>query len=568
MTIQQALAALKDQDIDKALEITGAINSNKESKTFISLGIEGGGYKEKGELNKALELYLEALTYPANQSQKINVFHNIAVIYSNTDRHSQACEYMEDIIALVPVSSCLDLRLDLGKIYLGLFRYERALEVIAPLLDNPKTMIAALCVSLDASFKQSSMAKAKRYLKALEAHMDQLNPELLFYFVDRYSQIDTVKAETLIKKFEDSGVGVSNLLIIKARMVLENKDPELALRLLSEDFIQTISDKKQLSLAYSIRAKSLDQLNKFADAFKNFTVMNNFSAATIKEEIRNNDAYPELVNLDSVNISLSNQVDIVNVCFIVGFPRSGTTLLENILNSQKHLYTLDEKPMLSGVIKKIRNDGYRYPQDLASFQADYLLSLRNEYVEILKTFLPDNRMDSNRLVIDKGPTHMMAVPLIKAIFPKAKIILALRHPLDSILSCYMQNFNMNVQMHHFTDWKNCFLRYTQLFTLYEGYKYFIDFDEHIVRYEDLIHDFENTTESLFEFLEIEYDLSYKQFHKMAQKRIVNTASRTQVKEALYSSSENRYQNYWQFVEPNVKEVDKFIELYGYKIKGP
>lgn len=567
MTIKSAILALKAKDITTAMHIAHKMNSDANSRCFTTLGIEAGCEKEIGNINKALILYEEALKFPASVQQKANILHNIAVILTNSDRHLLAVSYMEELLVILNEHEGSQIRLNLGNIYLNLGKYSKAIDTIEPLLKQHAVKVAALNLLIQASFKQSNHEKVSMYLCQLEELKKELNPDLLFLLVDRYAQINPSKALILIeeiKNFEHADVH-HNIRLIEARLLLENQQPKNALELLPTVFLESIENVKYKAMGYSVRAKALDNQLNFQKAFESFELMNEFSSEAINEEVRKSDKYPSLSRLNKINTKLKNTISPLNLAFIVGFPRSGTTLLENILNSQKQLFTLDEKPMLTCVIKKVESDGYKYPSDLANMSLDYLLELRQEYIDSLLTYTPKQSLGEIKLVIDKNPMHMMHIPLIQTLFPSAKFVLALRHPLDAILSCYMQNFNMNEGMLHFADWPNCFVRYQQLFSLYENYKQFLSVDEHVIRYEDLIHQFEVTTESLFKFLEVDYDESYKEFHRLAKKRIVNTASRAQVKVSLYQSSENRYQYYWKFVKPHVDKVAGLIQRFGYEV---
>jgi hypothetical protein len=160
----------------------------------------------------------------------------------------------------------------------------------------------------------------------------------------------------------------------------------------------------------------------------------------------------------------------------------------------------------------------------------------------------------------------LQIPLIKAIFPEAKIILALRHPLDCILSCYFQNFTNNKEMAHFTDWKHCFDRYNDVFELYNYYKNTIDFDCHTVRYEDILNNFDTEVDSLFKFLNVPYDQDKaRNFHVSASKKLITSASKDQVNKNLYTTSKKRWLNYQEFVQPHIPIVEKHIVNFGYEI---
>ena len=127
--------------------------------------------------------------------------------------------------------------------------------------------------------------------------------------------------------------------------------------------------------------------------------------------------------------------------FVVGFPRSGTTLLEQILDARDGLVSFDEQPYLPKTLLALQNDGIVYPSELAALDAQKREQLRNYYFKQTEALVPER---DGRCLVDKNPLNWARVPLIRALFPQAKIILALRHPCDVILSCYMQNLRSTV----------------------------------------------------------------------------------------------------------------------------
>lgn len=123
--------------------------------------------------------------------------------------------------------------------------------------------------------------------------------------------------------------------------------------------------------------------------------------------------------------------------FIVGFPRSGTTLLEQMLDAHPGLQSMDEKPFISQLAELLQSGGIRVPQDLLKLGQRDCDELRMRYVAMVSRIIP-RRWDTQ--LVDKNPLNMLLLPLIHRLFPTAKFLFILRHPFDVILSCYMQNF--------------------------------------------------------------------------------------------------------------------------------
>ena len=112
--------------------------------------------------------------------------------------------------------------------------------------------------------------------------------------------------------------------------------------------------------------------------------------------------------------------------FIVGFPRSGTTMLEQMLDAHPTLQAMDERSFLQDLVEKMSEFGYVYPFDLGKLSASQCEELRRLYWQLTAKVAP--RREGQRLV-DKNPLNMLRLPLINRLFPNSPIILALRHPL-------------------------------------------------------------------------------------------------------------------------------------------
>src|SRR5699024_6022791 len=127
--------------------------------------------------------------------------------------------------------------------------------------------------------------------------------------------------------------------------------------------------------------------------------------------------------------------------FVVGFPRSGTTLIEQMLDAHPRLQSMDERPFLNILGDSLSARGLHVPGDLQRLDATDCERLREHYWRLAAGTVT---LGDNVQLVDKNPLNMLLLPLIARLFPHAKIILALRHPCDVVWSCYMQHFHSSV----------------------------------------------------------------------------------------------------------------------------
>ena len=141
-----------------------------------------------------------------------------------------------------------------------------------------------------------------------------------------------------------------------------------------------------------------------------------------------------------INYSKSN----LNLVFLIGFPRSGTTLLDTILRSHPKIKIIEEKPLVTTMISKIKNKNLKSLENITNDEINFL---RQEYQKEFEKY--ENPENKDIVYIDKLPLNIIYCGEILRIFPDAKFILSLRHPLDSVLSCFMQDFVLNNAMANF-----------------------------------------------------------------------------------------------------------------------
>lgn len=245
--------------------------------------------------------------------------------------------------------------------------------------------------------------------------------------------------------------------------------------------------------------------------------------------------------------------------FLVGFPRSGTTLLDQILDAHPGIQVMEERPAINTVISAISDD---YPENIRNLTQPDIDRLRHIYFSFI-----DQQMERkpDTLFVDKLPLNIIDIPLIVRLFPNAKILLAMRHPCDVILSNFMQLFILNDAMANFLTLPDAAHCYAKVMGLWLDYEKRLSLDWHMVRYEDLVSDLEPQARSLLEFLDRPWNNAVLDpaSHAMSRGRI-NTPSYQSVTEPLYQRAKYRWERYRDQMAPVMDEIRPFIKTFGYE----
>jgi tetratricopeptide (TPR) repeat protein len=244
--------------------------------------------------------------------------------------------------------------------------------------------------------------------------------------------------------------------------------------------------------------------------------------------------------------------------FLVGFPRSGTTLLDTILMSHPEVEVLEEEPALQTAMDLLPSFA-----GLPSLPDEQIQAARDLYFDTVASL---GRLAPGKRLIDKNPLTINLLPFVRRLFPQARIILALRHPCDVVLSCFMANFRLNEGMSSFIRLDTAAELYDLSFSYYEHVQSLVPLPTHTVVYENVVADRENELRQLFDFLELDWHDAVLDHQKTALKRgRIKTASYAQVLEPIYTRSAGRWQNYRKHLEPVLPVLAPWVEKFGYTI---
>lgn len=243
--------------------------------------------------------------------------------------------------------------------------------------------------------------------------------------------------------------------------------------------------------------------------------------------------------------------------FLLGFPRSGTTLLDTILMGHPRTEILEEEPTLRGVSAIIPFES------LATATREQVKAARDSYFEVAASRTP---LVAGNLLVDKNPLSSNAVPLIRRLFPDARIILALRHPCDVVLSCFVTNFKLNDGMANFLRLETAAELYDLTFSYFERAQQLFRLPMHSVTYERLVADQAAELRPLFDFLGLDWHESALDHAATARGRgHIKTASYAQVIEPIYQRSAGRWQNFRKHLEPVIPTLRPWVEKFGYEV---
>ena len=314
-------------------------------------------------------------------------------------------------------------------------------------------------------------------------------------------------------------------------------------------------------------SKINEKLKNYKYSFERITTRNNIikTQENIKNFntdniIKNFESYKKFYNNKNIS-NLTSRLDYSNnsnLVFLVGFPRSGTTLLDSILRSHSKIMVLEEKPFLLEIRHKFFNTNKNNLYSLKNLKQNEKDKMVEDYFKKI-----GHIKKNTKIVIDKLPLSITEIGFIKCIFPDSKIILSIRHPCDVIISCFFSSFKINDAMLNFLDWNSSIKFYNEVFNLFEFYEREIRLNYYKIRYEDIVQDFENQIKNLLNFLNLDYESQVNDFFITAKNRErISTPSYSQVINPIYSTSIGRWKNFKKIKNPE-KQLSKWIKKFNY-----
>ena len=244
--------------------------------------------------------------------------------------------------------------------------------------------------------------------------------------------------------------------------------------------------------------------------------------------------------------------------FLVGFPRSGTTLLDTMLMGHPQVEVLEEEPTTRHAAEALRDFA-----NLPVASDEQIQAARDAYFRTAASLTP---LAPGKLLVDKNPLAMNMLPVIHRIFPDARIILALRHPCDVLLSCFTTNFKLNDAMSNFVRLDTAAELYDLSFSCFERVQALFAMPVHRIRYENVVADREAELRSLLAFLSLDWNEDVLDHQATARGRgRIKTASYSQVVEPIYTRASGRWEHYREQLAPILPTLEPWIRNHGYAL---
>jgi hypothetical protein len=261
--------------------------------------------------------------------------------------------------------------------------------------------------------------------------------------------------------------------------------------------------------------------------------------------------------------------------FLGGHPRSGTTLLEQVLAANPAIAARDETPafareVIGGFLPAnapVRYDAARFAElttvELNRMRRSYLKRLLEDAdgssTSALQTAAPNVQP-----VIDKNPSHTAMLPLWLRAFPELRVLVALRDSRDVVLSCFFQNMPLNLISANFLTLAGAARHYADLMKVWLSVRQWEGIPWLETRYEDLVADVENEGRRVTQFLCLKWHPDQARFHETGASQPVNSLTYQDVTQPVYSRSVERWQRYERYLAPVLPALKPFLKAFHYE----
>ncbi len=407
------------------------------------------------------------------------------------------------------------------------------------------------------------------------------NPNLVLNAMHAEHLLDFTEAElnvlhTTMDMHREEGTMKDLILMHDTQILIDEKKYDDAIKVLKK--VDDSGEKQGVPKFFQL-GKIYQKQEKHEEAFKFFVKANQLQANTGQAKKYKKTGLHNVLN-NELKVLTKNFVEKLEVnihkneinrpykdpFFLVGFPRSGTTLSSQILDSHPKIITTDEYGAIDQAKlhfhQKYKKQLPDKLHDISKEEYQFLYDLYNTK----QSNIPMQHKD--KIFVDKMPLNTMHATLIHAVFPKAKFLFVYRHPLDSILSGYMQNFSLNAAMAHFNDIEDMAKLYLNIITTWNHQKKMLSIDYHEYKYEDIVSNFDEEVGKILDFVGVGWDDAVRSFHENTAgpdgpKTL--TPSRTQVNKGIYKGAQNRWKKYEKHLQPAIDILGDTILELGYEL---
>ena len=498
------------------------------AEAYYNMGV---ALKSKGNPEAAIDSYKQALKIKPNYAEAHN---NMGNALTDKDDLEGAIDSYKQALKIKP--NYAEAYYNMGVALTNKDDLEGAIDSYKQALKIKPDYIGVYSNTCEAYEKSNKLAELSEVISRAKAELKEFTDDLLLYEALYYFRSNNYEhSEKLI-----SLVNIDQLNLIRRPKFLQ------------------------------LKAKLHHYQKNYKSAFNSFAEMNH--SVINSSDYKGNEAqvfFDELLNrsqqlkniVETPYSQSLTELSIDTPTFLIGFPRSGTTLLDTILRTHSKIDVIEEKDMLSKAQLHLGNK--LSIVDIENLTNVELANAKEIYFKEMEKFVSTK---SGGCVIDKLPLNIIDVPIIHKLFPTAKFILVLRHPLDSILSCWMQLFRLNPAMSNMVELDRIVDFYGEAMTILELSEKRYSLNVHRIRYEDLVLDMKSEVSNLLRFIELDWENELENYQETAMRRgIISTPSYSQVIEPLYKTASYRWEKYRKSLEKYFVKIEKWTTTFGYEL---
>jgi tetratricopeptide (TPR) repeat protein len=458
-----------------------------------------------------------------------------------------------------------DLLYNLATMALNLGKLKKSEDLFLKLLGKGRTQKEVYLNYINVLIRRKDDVKALSYCeKAFQLYPDYIELGVTYIAV----------LESL-NKLDEAGKVLSQLnasdltSLMAARLARRRKEYKEALLLISSCHTDGF-DQRTLAEYHNEFGFIEDKCAHYDEAFSHFTASNQIASRFPDEQYINSSHYRDELHVRSKlyqdRITLKPPAlksSKRSPAFFIGFPRSGTTLMEQMLKAHSQIVTTDERSPFEYLLNELKQK-YSLEEIYANWQSENLEPLRIRFWQIVDGFGLECKADN--LLVDKLPMNIVNVGFIRLLFPDAPLLVAYRDPRDVCLSAFMQRFKANGAMNNFLDWHQTAKTYDLVMTVWETTKENLQGDYFAYKYENLITNYEETIQQVIEYLGLSFEEGLYSYREMAKERHITTPSYREVVNPLNRDALDRWKHYPKQIDEVMPYLGKWIEKYDYESK--
>jgi tetratricopeptide (TPR) repeat protein len=550
----KALAMLGEgKEADKAFEKSFELNPERKN---LALAAE---HQKEGRWEEAERLYREVLRSNPTNVDALRLLGNVTL---QTGRVYQAERLFRRAVANAP--DFVMAQIDLGTALKKQSRLEEASDQFMQAVRlEPDNVQAHYLLGSTLSLAAQTYQAVEAYQRVLELAPKHTGAMLGLGHVLKTvgRQEEAIESyRNCIRQKPQNGEIYWSLANLKTYELSDEDIREMESRVAGADDPENkVSEESKINFLFAL-AKAYEDRGDFERAWEYYQEGNHCRRMgenydPVRDEVMN-DEIVEVFNRDFLSENTGLGHPSAEPIFVVGLPRSGSTLIEQILASHSQVEGTSELPYAGSVatsLNRNRADGINYPRAVHELEEEHFKRLGGDYLDLARI----HRTEGKPFFIDKMPNNFPTVGFIHLILPNAKIIDARRYPLDSCLSSYRQLFARGQSFtYDLTEIGEYFFQYQRMM---DHWHEVLPGRCLTVQYEEVVTDFENQVRRLLDYCDLPWEDACIRFHET--ERPVRTASSEQVRQPVYSKSVNFWRNYEDQLAELIEVLEPILPRY-------